>query len=102
MADLKLAKLPDRTPVKHTITVSPDLNRRLAEYAEAYNQTYADGDPETVTELIPYMLQTFLDSDKGFARTRKQKRRESGDAKEPARTPQMRRRQNGDDSSSNV
>jgi hypothetical protein len=33
MVNLKLAKLPDRTPVKITITVSPDLNRALQAYA---------------------------------------------------------------------
>jgi len=35
---LKLGKLPDRTPVRIVITVSPDLNRDLVAYAEAYRQ----------------------------------------------------------------
>jgi hypothetical protein len=34
MAELKLAKLPDRTPVKLTISVSPELNRALVDYFE--------------------------------------------------------------------
>ena len=50
MSDLKLAKLPDRTPVKVTITVSPDLNRALHAYAEIYRETY--GAAESVPELI--------------------------------------------------
>lgn len=29
MADLKLAKLPDRTPVKLSITITPDLQAAL-------------------------------------------------------------------------
>ena len=36
---LKLAKLPDRTPVRLILNVSPDLNRALTAYAEAYRQT---------------------------------------------------------------
>jgi hypothetical protein len=70
MSELKLAKLPDRTPVKITIVVSPELNRSLAAYAEAYRQSY--GETEKVSELIPFILEHFLDTDrqfKGKART---------------------------------
>lgn len=66
MPDLKLAKLPDRTPIKLVITVTPDLNDALAEYAEVYRETY--GQSETVADLAPYMLRAFLESDRGFAR----------------------------------
>jgi len=42
MSDLKLGKLPDRTPVKITITVSPDLNQALrAPAATARRTTFA-------------------------------------------------------------
>ena len=68
MADLKLAKLPDRTPIKLTIVVTPDLNDALGEYAEAYRAAY--GQTEAVVDLIPFMLRAFLDSDRGFARSR--------------------------------
>ncbi|MCC6913245.1 MAG: DUF2274 domain-containing protein [Rhodospirillaceae bacterium] len=64
MPELKLAKLPDRTPVKIVISVSPDLNKALQGYAELYRQTY--GSEEAVPELIPFMLETFLDGDRGF------------------------------------
>jgi hypothetical protein len=33
MADPKLPKLPDRTPVKLSISVTPDLHRALLGYA---------------------------------------------------------------------
>jgi len=66
---LKLAKLPDRTPVKITITVMPDLNRALADYAALYRETY--GDKVDVAELIPFMLDGFLAADKAFAKARK-------------------------------
>jgi len=70
MPELKLAKLPDRMPVRITITLSPELNRALRQYAEIYRSTY--GQVESVAELIPFMLDAFLDSDKGFARARKE------------------------------
>lgn len=66
---LKLAKLPDRTPVKVTVTVNPDLHRALRDYADLYRAEYGDG--ETVADLIPYMLASFLDGDRAFAKARK-------------------------------
>ncbi len=66
---LKLAKLPDRTPVKITITVTPDLARTLADYQALYNRAYAD--KAEVADLIPAMLETFLASDRVFAKARK-------------------------------
>lgn len=69
MTGLRLAKLPDRTPVKITIAVSPDLHQALADYAELYRETY--GEPEPVQDLIPAMLATFLEGDKAFARRRR-------------------------------
>jgi hypothetical protein len=68
VAELKLPKLPDRTPVKLTISILPDLNQALAEYAEQYHEIY--GSEETVCDLIPYMLRSFLESDRGFVRAR--------------------------------
>lgn len=73
MAELKLAKLPDRTPVKITITVSPALKANLDGYAEAYRQAYGEKEAEPVSELIPYILQNFLESDRSFAKMRKQR-----------------------------
>lgn len=70
MGDLKLGKLPDRTPSKMTITVSADLNRALKDYAALYRQTY--GESETVAELIPFMLAGFLEGDRAFAKARKE------------------------------
>ncbi len=64
MAGIKLGKLPDRTPVKITIAVTPDLARALGEYAEAYEAAY--GKREEIADLIPAMLAGFLDSDRAF------------------------------------
>lgn len=68
MSDLKLAKLPDRTPVKLTITITPELHRALADYAAVYNEAYGQSEP--VAELVPHMLSAFLTSDRGFAKAR--------------------------------
>lgn len=65
--DLKLAKLPDRTPVKITIAMSPQLARKLNLYTELYNVNYPDND-ESTADLIPYMLESFLEADRNFAK----------------------------------
>jgi len=67
--DLKLPKLPDRTPVKITITVMPDLYRLLQDYVAAYAEAY--GHEEPLTELIPAMLASFIESDRGFMKRRR-------------------------------
>jgi hypothetical protein len=66
MPDLKLPRLPDRTPVKITISVPPDLSQALTDYAAAYQETY--GQAESVADLLPFMLRSFLESDRAFAR----------------------------------
>lgn len=68
MPDLKLGKLPDRTPVKLAITITPDLQAALQDYAAVYAATY--GVEEQVTDLVPAMLAAFLESDRTFARNR--------------------------------
>ncbi|WP_174292811.1 DUF2274 domain-containing protein [Sphingomonas bacterium] len=68
MADLKLPQLPDRTPVKLIVTISPDLHHALIAYAALYAQTY--GREEHITELVPAMLAGFLESDRAFLRSR--------------------------------
>ena len=70
MADLKLPQLPDRTPVKLAISVTPDLHHVLNDYAAAYEAAY--GQREAVAELIPAMLASFLESDRGFAKRRRE------------------------------
>lgn len=69
MVDLRLKRLPDRTPVKLTISVSPDLQADLAAYADLYSQAY--GTKEPIGELVPAMLASFLESDRAFARLRR-------------------------------
>ncbi|WP_394438961.1 DUF2274 domain-containing protein [Sphingobium naphthae] len=68
MAGIKLGKLPDRTPIKLTISVLPDLKQALDDYAALYSATYGENEP--ITELIPQMLAAFLASDRNFVKTR--------------------------------
>jgi hypothetical protein len=99
MVNLKLAKLPDRTPVKITITVSPALNQALQAYATLYRETYGEAEP--VPELIPYMIESFLESDRSFAKARKEKLLDgSTHAAAPARQSARRRYPDATDPSS--
>lgn len=66
---LKLGQLPDRLPFKITVMISPDLKKALDDYAAVYASTY--GQNETVSELIPYMLEAFLSADAKFREARK-------------------------------
>lgn len=68
MPDIKLAQLRDRTPVKLSISVMPDLNQALNDYAALYAQAY--GREEPVVDLIPAMLVAFLESDRAFSKAR--------------------------------
>ena len=68
--NLKLAKLPDRTPSKLSISLSPDIMRDLETYAKIYEQTY--GDKQPVSALIPSMLSGFLASDHGFKKAKRE------------------------------
>ena len=70
MPELKLGKLPDRTPVKITFAASPELNQSLQDYAAVYRAAY--GQAEAIAELVPFMLEAFLDGDRGFAKARKE------------------------------
>ncbi|MEM0985579.1 MAG: DUF2274 domain-containing protein [Pseudomonadota bacterium] len=66
---LRLDQLPDRTPVRMTLSIDPDLAAALSDYADIYRQTYgADEKPEA---LIPAMIEKFLASDARFKRARK-------------------------------
>ncbi len=69
MPELKLARIPDRTPVKLTICLLPDLHQRLSDYAGLYAGVY--GVQEPIAELIPAMIAAFLDSDREFSKAQR-------------------------------
>ncbi len=70
MSKLKLGAIPDDKPVKVTLELPAALNRDLATYAELLSQETGQpvGDP---IRLIVPMLERFMATDRGFARSRK-------------------------------
>jgi hypothetical protein len=69
---LKLAGLPDDTPVKMSIELAADVHRDLVLYAETLS---GEGDRRyTPAQLIGPMLNRFMSTDRAFvaARTRRQ------------------------------
>ena len=67
---LKLHKLPDTKPTKHTISVMPDLEAELDAYAKVYEKAY--GEKVDISALIPSMLANFLAGDAGFKKAKRE------------------------------
>ena len=63
---IKLQKLPQTKPVKHTISVMPDLEA----YAKVYEKAY--GEKADIAALIPSMLSSFLAGDAGFKKAKRE------------------------------
>lgn len=70
---LRLAKLPDRKPVKIVITLSAELSAKLQAYVEAYRMAY--GEAEDAATLVPYIVEAFVDRDLRRPRLRSGARR---------------------------
>jgi|SRR5580692_3582480 hypothetical protein len=68
---MKLAKLPDRTPIKITFMASPGLAKSLTLYAQYYEEVYRQA--ESISELMPFALEAFLESDRGFLKFRRER-----------------------------
>lgn len=69
-SQLKIGPLPDRTPIKLSLSVDPDLQSDLSDYAAVHARAY--GKDVSVAEIIPSMLRALIDSDAGFKRARKE------------------------------
>lgn len=70
MIKLKLGAIPDDKPIKVTVELPASLHRDLVTYAEVLSRESGQqvGDP---IRLIAPMLQRFIATDRGFARSRK-------------------------------
>lgn len=70
MTKLKLGAIPDDKPVKVTLELPAALHRDLVAYAEVLSREsgQAVGDP---VRLIVPMLERFIATDRGFARSRR-------------------------------
>ena len=64
---LKLAKLPDRKPVKMTITLSVEQAKMLRAYAAANSEAY--GEAEDAVALVPFILDAIIGADRVFKRS---------------------------------
>lgn len=69
MADLKLGRLPNRTPVKLTLSIMPDVEDALGDYVAIYNAR--NGVEATQADLGAAMLEQFLLSDREFIAARR-------------------------------
>lgn len=70
MTKLKLGAIPDDKPVKVTVELPAALHRDLVTYADVLSRESGQqlGDP---IRLIVPMLERFIATDRGFARSRK-------------------------------
>lgn len=75
---MKLAKLPDRNPVRITFVATPEQNLTLLDYAAFYQATY--GETAAVADLVPSMLEALMESDRDFAKFRKGRGADQGGA----------------------
>lgn len=66
---MKLTKLPDKKPVKLSLTITAELQQKLKLYARVYHSTY--GEEVSVPELAPFMLEGFLKSDPSFTKAQR-------------------------------
>ena len=66
---LRIGPLPDRTPVKLSLSIDPSLRSDLEDYAAVYAEAF--GDRPGIEALVPVMLEAFLASDTGFRRARR-------------------------------
>ncbi len=68
---LRLGPLPSQASTKLTFTCPTSLREDLDRYAALHAQTY--GEAVDAAALIPYMLEAFIASDRGFRRGDKPK-----------------------------
>ena len=69
MADLKLGRLPKQGTVRITIVLPEPLKEELDAYAAEHSRLY---EPIETAALIPYMLEVFIRTDRGWRSRRKQ------------------------------
>lgn len=66
MPDLRLGRLPNRTPAKLTLTLWNELDEQLKLYAELHSaQT---GVEVSAADIAPQMLADYIEGDREFAR----------------------------------
>ena len=66
---LKIGAIPDRTPVKVTASLPPEVHEALQDYAAIHACEFGQEAP--VGDLAALMIERFLNSDIAFKRARK-------------------------------
>jgi hypothetical protein len=66
---LKIGPIPDRAPVKLTLSLAPETHTALADYAALHANAYGVETP--VAKIAAIMIERFLAADAGFRRARK-------------------------------
>jgi hypothetical protein len=66
---LKIGPLPNPDKVKILVQISVELKTSLDQYAQLHSQL--GGRQVDAATLIPYMLQSFIDRDRGFRTLRR-------------------------------
>jgi hypothetical protein len=69
---LKIGPLPNPEKVKILVQISVELKESLDRYAQIHSQI--GGRSVDAATLIPYMLQAFIDRDRGFRSMRRSER----------------------------
>lgn len=70
MAKLKLGPIADDKPVKITVEMPATLHRALTAYSEAMSREQGRPAIEPVKLIVP-MLERFIATDRGFARSQR-------------------------------
>ncbi|NDW07926.1 DUF2274 domain-containing protein [Jiella pacifica] len=79
MVKLKLGPLSDEKPIKITLELPASLHRDLALYAEILGRVTGQPAADPVRLIVP-MLQRFIATDRGFAKTRNEASAQRGAA----------------------
>ncbi len=66
---LKIGAIPERKPVRITLSLPPDVHEALVDYAVIHAAEFGKKTP--VNEFAILMIERFLDSDAAFRRARK-------------------------------
>lgn len=74
MAKLKLGAIVDDKPIKITIDIPASVHRDLTAYAHALTEETGQPIQDPVRLIVP-MLQRFIETDRGFARARRDSQR---------------------------
>jgi hypothetical protein len=66
---LKIGPVPDRAPVKISLSLTPETHEALLDYAAIHAREHAQEAP--IAALAVLMIERFLESDAAFKRARK-------------------------------